>query len=232
MYARRARFGHAARTTGNNDAADTGQLVGRGVDRQHMALHTDFAHAPREKMTVLAARVEDCDSVHGESIADVVVVGSRRSTVGSPSRQSKPDSSHGILGMRCACRGGMVAKSVEELLVYQKALAACDDISALVERLNLGKDFELRQQLNSAAGSIPANIAEGFGQQTDRQFARYLYFARGSSKEICAHLAVARGRRYLADSEVKDLSGKYEEIARMLTGLIKYLRTSDRKDRG
>ena len=84
--------------------------------------------------------------------------------------------------MRCARRGGMVAKSVEELLVYQKALAACDEVSALAERSNLCKDFELRQQLNSAAGSIPANIAEGFGQQTDRQFARYLYFARGSSK--------------------------------------------------
>ena len=108
--------------------------------------------------------------------------------------------------MRCARYGGMVAKSVEELLVYQKALAACDEVSALAERSNLCKDFELRQQLNSAAGSIPANIAEGFGQQTDRQFVRYLYFARGSSKEICAHLAVARGRRYLADSEVKDLS--------------------------
>jgi len=43
---------------------------------------------------------------------------------------------------------------------------------------------------------------------------------------------VARGRRYLADSEVKDLSAKYEEVSRMLTGLIKYLRASDRKNRG
>ena len=192
-----------------------------------MTLNAHLAHAPREEMTILTAGVEDSDALHGESIT---LVGSRRWTVGSPSRQSK--SAVGSLGMRCARYGGMVAKSVEELLVYQKALAACDEVSALVERSNLGKDFELRQQLNSAAGSIPANIAEGFGQQTDRQFVRYLYFARGSSKEICAHLAVARGRRYLADSEVKDLSAKYEEIARMLTGLIKYLRASDRKNRG
>ena len=134
--------------------------------------------------------------------------------------------------MRYAYRGGMVAKSVEELLVYQKALAACNEISALARRSNVGKDRELQQQLTAAAGSIPANIAEGFGQQTDRQFARYLYFARGSSKEIRAHLAVGQGRQYFQESEVRDLSIRYEEIARMLTGLIKYLRASNRTHRG
>jgi four helix bundle protein len=126
----------------------------------------------------------------------------------------------------------VIARSLEELLVYGKALKACNDISALVERPNVRRDCDLSHQLTSSAGSIPANIAEGFGQQTDRQFARYLYFARGSSQEIRAHLAVARGRNYLTDSELRELSDKYEEIARMLTGLIKYLHTSDRKHRG
>ena len=45
------------------------------------------------------------------------------------------------------------------------------------------------------------------------------FIARGSSHEVRAHLAVAHGRRYLTDAELKGLSGKYEEIARMLTGL-------------
>ncbi len=126
----------------------------------------------------------------------------------------------------------MIARSLDELLVYGKALAACHEVSAVVERPNLSKDYELRAQLTSAAGSIPANIAEGFAQQTDRQFVRYLCFARGSSKEIRAHLAVAQGRRYLTRSEMQSVSDKYEEIAKMLTGLIKYLRASDRKQRG
>ena len=87
-------------------------------------------------------------------------------------------------------------------------------------------------QLAAASAAIPANIAEGFGQQSDRQFARYLFIARGSSHEVRAHLAVARGRQYVSEEEVIELSSKYEEISRMLTGLIKYLLASDRKRRG
>lgn len=93
-------------------------------------------------------------------------------------------------------------------------------------------DFDLRGQLGSASIAVPANIAEGFGQQTDRHFAKYLFIARGSSNEVRALLAIAHGRGHLEQSEKSDLIGKYEEIARMLTGLIKYLRACDRKERG
>ena len=133
--------------------------------------------------------------------------------------------------MDCAGHDGMVARTLDELVVYRKAIAACDEISALVNRPNLRKDCELWKQITSAAGSIPANVAEGFGQQTDRQFARYLYIARGSSQEIRAHLAVAMGRSYLTQAEAKNLTDMYDEIARTLTGLIKYLLASDRKHR-
>ena len=47
-----------------------------------------------------------------------------------------------------------------------------------------------------------------------------------------AHLIIAHSRSYLEDAELRDLSSKYEEIAKMLTGLIKYLVTSDRPQRG
>ena len=79
---------------------------------------------------------------------------------------------------------------------------------------------------------MPANIAEGFGQQSDRHFAKYLYIARGSSNEVRAHLFVSHDRKYLTAPELRELSDKYEEIAKMLTGLIKYLRKSNRKHRG
>jgi four helix bundle protein len=126
----------------------------------------------------------------------------------------------------------MLARTLDELLVYRKSLDACAAISAILQSSKVRVDRELWEQLGSASGAVPANIAEGFGQQTDRQFAKYLFIARGSSHEVRAHLAVAHGRRYLNEADLTDLSGKYEEIARMLTGLIKYLRASDRKHRG
>ena len=126
----------------------------------------------------------------------------------------------------------MIARTLDDLLVYRKALDACVAVSAVLERPKVRADWDLRVQLASASGAVPANIAEGFGQQSDRQFARYLFIARGSTQEVRAHLAVAHGRDYISDDEKTELSAKYEEIARMLTGLIKYLLASDRKLRG
>jgi len=126
----------------------------------------------------------------------------------------------------------VVARTLDELLVYRKALVACVAVSAALEKPKVRADWDLRVQLAAASAAVPANIAEGFGQQSDRQFARYLYIARGSGHEVRSHVAVAHGRQYLSDDEAVDLHNKYEEIARMLTGLIKYLRASDRKHRG
>ncbi len=126
----------------------------------------------------------------------------------------------------------MIARTLDELVVYRKSLASCSAVSELLERQTLRRDCELRSQLGSASAAVAANIAEGFGQQSDRQFARYLFIARGSSQEVRAHLAVAHGRKYLNEAELGELVIKYEEIAKMLTGLIKHLRATDRKQRG
>jgi four helix bundle protein len=101
-----------------------------------------------------------------------------------------------------------------------------------MERHGVRKDCELRAQLGSASGAVPANIAEGFGQQSDRQFARYLFIARGSSQEVRAHLTVAHSRKCIDEEELNEFTRKYEEIAKMLTGLIKHLRAIDCKQRG
>jgi four helix bundle protein len=126
----------------------------------------------------------------------------------------------------------MTAKSVTELLVYQKSLAAAAAIGALVETKPLCWDRKTCTQLETASGRIPPLIAEGFSQSTDRHFAEYLFRARGSANEVKAHLAVAHGRRRIASTELSEHTSKYEEIAKMLTGLIKYLQDSDRRNRG
>ena len=143
------------------------------------------------------------------------------------SRQWKAVFGYGMCG-----NPRVVARTLEELLVYGKAVIACDAVSAVLDRPKLRADWDLRTQLAAASAAVSANIAEGFGQQSDRQFARYLFIARGSSHEVRSHLTVAQGRHYLNEQETTELCNKYEEIARMLTGLIKYLLASNRKVRG
>jgi four helix bundle protein len=125
-----------------------------------------------------------------------------------------------------------VAYSVEDLQVYQKALSAAAEISAMTDRLGFRADPELRRQLRNASGRIPSHIAEGFGQKTDRHFAHYLYIARGTTKEVRAHLAVASARRFITEPDRQAHWDRYDEIAKMLTGFIRHLEREDRTDRG
>src|SRR5438874_5911532 len=122
-----------------------------------------------------------------------------------------------------------MAKSVEELQVYQKAMVASAQISAIIQRPSFNRDPRLRDQLGSSSERVASSIAEGFEQSTDRHFAQYLYRSRGSSSEVRTQLIVARDRRYIDESERGRVSAKYEEIAKMVTGLIAHLEKEDRK---
>ena len=121
---------------------------------------------------------------------------------------------------------------MEELQVYQKALqAAAHAVSAILERPAFQRDRELGGQLNRASVRVVSDISEGFEQKTDRHFARYLYDSRGGTREIRTQLEVALGRRHVTADEKERLSGRYEEIAKMLSGLIDYLTREDRQNR-
>ena len=126
----------------------------------------------------------------------------------------------------------MRAKCVEDLIVYQKSLALADEVSVLLKRDSFKRDFKLRDQLGSSSEAVPSLISEGFGQNTDRHFAAYLYRARGSSKEMRTHLHVATTRQHVTENERDDLQARYNEVEKMLTGLIKHLNREDRHQRG
>ncbi len=125
----------------------------------------------------------------------------------------------------------MQADSVEELPVWQATRRFVDALSATTGRGRLSQDYDLRKQIDGCADSILSNLAESFGQGTDRAFARYLFIARGSCAEAQAHLLVAEARGHLGAEEAARLRMDAEEIRRMLTGFIGYLLSSDRKRR-
>ena len=125
-----------------------------------------------------------------------------------------------------------MAKCVEELQVWQRARALTVAIFAITEVSAFRRHPRLADQLNDAADSLLSNIAEGFGQPSDRGFARYLGLARGSCNEVRSHLTVAIIRRCVTSEHAAASLGDADEISRMLTGLIDYLNRSDRRHRG
>lgn len=125
-----------------------------------------------------------------------------------------------------------MARTVQELQVFQRACEAADELFALFRESRLGRDRDLGAQLNRASVRVISDIAEGFEQKTDRHFAKYLYDARGRSAEIRAQLFLAWSRSYITGTERARVSALYEEVGRMLTGLITYLEREDRTHRG
>jgi four helix bundle protein len=120
---------------------------------------------------------------------------------------------------------------VGELQVFQKARAAAEALFALSRRGPFAREHDLVAQMNRASVRVIADIAEGFEQKTDRHFARYLYDARGGAAEIRAQLAIATARYPATEGECDGIIRLYEEVGRMLTGLIAHLERENRTDR-
>jgi four helix bundle protein len=125
----------------------------------------------------------------------------------------------------------MRAKCLEELLVYQKAVAADDEVVAYLKRPSFRGNRRLHEQLGASSERVGSLIAEGFGQDTDRHFASYLFRARGSSKETRNQLRAATTRGHITESERAKTSERYHEVERMLTSLADYLRRENRRRR-
>lgn len=84
--------------------------------------------------------------------------------------------------------------------------------------------YGLTSQTRRAASSIPANIAEGCGRSSDKDFARFLHISMGSACEFEYHLLLTRDLCYLPEDSYLDLSTRVSEVKMMLASFIKTLR--------
>jgi len=84
--------------------------------------------------------------------------------------------------------------------------------------------YSLTNQLRRAASSIPANIAEGCGKNTQAEFAHFLNIALGSANESEYFLILSKDLKYLNQVDFDDLSSMINEIKAMLISLINKVR--------
>ena len=84
--------------------------------------------------------------------------------------------------------------------------------------------FGLTSQIQRAAVSIPANLAEGCGKSTDADFARYVQIAMGSSSELEYLLLLGHDLNYLPDNAYLSLNTSLVQVRKMLNALLKTLR--------
>ncbi|MBX3383472.1 MAG: four helix bundle protein [Phycisphaeraceae bacterium] len=90
----------------------------------------------------------------------------------------------------------------------------------------------LVSQMRRSALSVPSNIAEGFGRGSKRDYIRYLKIARGSLFELDTHMLAAKELRFLTSEGYESLFSDWNEVSRVLAGLISRLSTAHERGDG
>lgn len=114
--------------------------------------------------------------------------------------------------------------SYKELIVWQKSFALVLEIYSLLKDMPSDEKFGLTSQIRRCSVSVPSNIAEGFGRQSQKSFSQFLKISRGSLFELETQLLLTKELKMIAiDDEV---FASIEEISKMLNSFIKKIETN------
>lgn len=114
----------------------------------------------------------------------------------------------------------MAWTNYKDLIVWNKSMDLVKEVYSLINHFPKSEAFALSLQLQRSVVSVPSNIAEGRGRQTEKEFKQFLHIARGSLYEVETQLLIAVQQSYLTDSQIKSSLVLIEEIERMLSKLI------------
>jgi four helix bundle protein len=113
----------------------------------------------------------------------------------------------------------------EDLECWQEARKLVKLVYAATHNTHFRKDLRLAGQIQTAATSSMANSAEGFIRRSDREFIQFLFVAMSSAAEVQSHLYVALDQGYIDENLFREIYDQAERTAKIISGLIKYLRT-------
>ena len=115
-------------------------------------------------------------------------------------------------------------KDFRQLQVWEKSHQLALAVYKATKEFPKEELYGLTSQIRRASMSIPTNIAEGCGTNSDPQFARFLQIAMGSASETEYQLLLAKDLGFLAQDLYKKLHNHVEEVKRMLASLILTIR--------
>lgn len=125
------------------------------------------------------------------------------------------EKSHPIHLVRPRRRRWLHLKRFEDILASRKARQLTNKIYKITASGPFATDYGLQKKIQRASVSIMANIAEGFGRHSDKEFANFLNISHASVSEVQSHLYVALDLTYIPNSVFEELYRLLDEIGRM-----------------
>lgn len=119
-------------------------------------------------------------------------------------------------------------QNYRNLIAWQKSHLLAVRVHRLTQSWSRYESAGLIGQMRRAALSVPSNLAEGAGRNGDKDFAKFVQIAIGSTTELEYQLDFAAETGIGANKEVREVQNQIVEVRRILYGLLKKLRSGSK----
>lgn len=113
----------------------------------------------------------------------------------------------------------------QDLKVWKKSMVLVSDVYKIASELPDDEKFGLISQIKRSAVSIPSNIAEGAGRNSNKEFSQFVSIATASSYELQTQILLIRNFNMADKENIDSVLSRIEEIQKMLFGLKKHLKS-------
>jgi four helix bundle protein len=117
-------------------------------------------------------------------------------------------------------------RDFRQIKVWEKSHQLTVEIYLLTRAFPREELFGLTSQIRRSCASIPANIAEGCGRGSNKEYAYFLQIAMGSATELDYHILLAKDVGYLNEIIYNKHYNQILEIKRMLASLLQKVRNA------
>ena len=117
-------------------------------------------------------------------------------------------------------------RTFRDLLIWQKAIILVTETYLLTNSFPKEELFGLTSQIRRCSISIPSNIAEGFGRESNKEFSRFLNIAISSLFEFQTQIEIAKNIKHLTNEQFKILFELSRELEAMMVSFNKKVKTS------
>ncbi|PHX61698.1 MAG: four helix bundle protein [Flavobacteriales bacterium] len=119
-------------------------------------------------------------------------------------------------------------KSYKDLLIWQKGIVLVVKVYKLEKTFPKEELFSLTSQIKRSSVSIPSNISEGYGRNTDKSFSYFLDISRGSLNELETQLIIAKELEFITDFDLQtEVLSLITEESKMINAFSKTLKVKD-----
>ena len=115
-------------------------------------------------------------------------------------------------------------KTFRDLLIWQKAMNLVTNTYQITEKFPKEELFGITSQIRRSAISLPSNIAEGYGRDSNKELLRFINIAIDSLFEFQTQIEISKNINYLNENEFKNLCEETRELEAMIISYSKRLK--------